>query len=116
MRGIPRDLSEAAKLDGAGEFRIYASIVLPLCRPVLAAVAIFSFIAVWNDFFNPLVYLQTDTKKTLALGLAGFTDQYGTDVTALLAATSLGVLPPILLFAFAQRFFVEGITFTGSKN
>jgi multiple sugar transport system permease protein len=116
MRGVPRELSDAARLDGAGEFRVFWSIVLPLCKPVLAAVAIFAFIATWNDFFNPLVYLQTDAKKTLALGLSAFTSQYGTDITALLAATTLGVLPPILLFGFAQRYFVEGITFTGSKG
>jgi multiple sugar transport system permease protein len=116
MRGVPRDLSDAARLDGAGEFRVFWTIVLPLCKPVLAAVAIFAFIATWNDFFNPLVYLQSDELKTLALGLAGFTSQYGTEVTALLAATTLGVLAPILLFAVAQRYFVEGITFTGSKG
>jgi ABC-type glycerol-3-phosphate transport system permease component len=116
MRGVPRDLSDAARIDGAGEFRIFWSVVLPLCKPVLAAVAIFAFIATWNDFFNPLVYIQTDDLKTLALGLAGFTNQYGTDVTALLAATTLGVLAPILLFGVAQRYFVEGITFTGSKG
>jgi len=116
MRGVPRDLSDAARLDGAGEMRVFSQIVLPMCKPVLAAVAIFAFIATWNDFFNPLVYLQTDSKKTLSLGLAAFTSQYGTDVTALLAATTLGVLPPIILFGLAQRFFVEGITFTGSKG
>jgi multiple sugar transport system permease protein len=116
MRGIPRDLSDAARIDGANEIRVYWSIVMPLCKPVLAAIAIFSFIATWNDFFNPLVFIQTDAKKTLALGLAGFTTQYGTDVTALLAATAVGVLPPILLFGFAQRYFVEGVTFTGSKG
>lgn len=116
MRGVPRDLSDAARIDGAGEFRVFWSIVLPLCKPVLAAIAIFSFIATWNDFFNPLVYIQTDDLKTLALGLAGFTNQYGTDVTALLAATTFGVLAPILLFGVAQRYFVEGITFTGSKG
>jgi ABC-type glycerol-3-phosphate transport system permease component len=116
MRGIPRDLSDAARLDGAGEFRVYWSIVMPLSKPVLAAIAIFSFISTWNDFFHPLVYLQTDAKKTIALGLAGFTTQYGTDVTALIAATAIGVLPPILLFGFAQRYFVEGVTFTGSKG
>jgi multiple sugar transport system permease protein len=116
MRGVPRELSDAARLDGAGEFRVFSSIVLPLCKPVLAAVAIFSFIATWNDFFNPLVYLQTDSKKTLSLGLSAFTSNYGTDVTALLAATTLGVLPPIILFGLAQRWFVEGITFTGSKG
>lgn len=116
MKGVPAELSDAARLDGAGEFRVFWSIVLPLCKPVLAAVAIFSFIATWNDFFNPLVYLQSESRKTYALGLASFTSQYGTDVTALLAATALGVLPPILLFAFALRYFVEGITFTGSKG
>ena len=116
MKGIPAELSDAARLDGAGEFRVFWSIVLPLCKPVLAAVAIFSFIATWNDFFNPLIYLQSESKKTYALGLSSFTSQYGTDVTALLAATTLGVLPPILLFAFALRYFVQGITFSGSKN
>jgi ABC-type glycerol-3-phosphate transport system permease component len=116
MRGIPRDLSDAARIDGANELRVYWSIIMPLSKPALAAIAIFSFIATWNDFFNPLVYIQTDVKKTLALGLAGYTTQYGTDVTALIAATAVGVLPPILLFGFAQRYFVEGVTFTGSKG
>ncbi len=116
MKGIPAELSDAARLDGAGEFRVFLSIILPLCKPVLAAVAIFTFITTWNDFFNPLVYIQTDAKKTFALGLSAFTSQYGTDVTALLAATTLGVLPPILLFAFALRYFVEGITFSGTKG
>ncbi|MBX3069251.1 MAG: carbohydrate ABC transporter permease [Thermomicrobiales bacterium] len=116
MKGIPAELSDAARLDGAGELRVFWSIILPLCKPVLAAVAIFTFIATWNDFFNPLVYLQSEAKKTFALGLSSFTSQYGTDVTALLAATTLGVLPPILLFAFALRYFVEGITFSGTKG
>lgn len=116
MKGIPAELSDAARVDGAGEIRVFWNIVLPLCKPVLAAVAIFSFIATWNDFFNPLVYLQTDSKKTLALGLSAFTSQYGTDVTALLATTTLGVLPPIILFALALRYFVSGISFTGSKG
>ena len=116
MRGIPRELSEAARLDGCSEFRVYWSIVLPLCRPALAAVAIFAFVATWNDFLNPLIYLQSDDKKTLALGLTSFTTQYGTDITGLLAAATIAVIPPILLFLVAQRYFIAGITFTGSKG
>ena len=116
MRGIPWELTEAARLDGCRELRIYWSIILPLCRGAVAAVAIFAFVATWNDFINPLIYLQSDDKKTVALGLMSFTSQYGTDVTALLAAASLAVIPPILLFLFAQRYFIAGITFTGSKG
>ena len=116
MRGIPRELSEAARLDGCNEYRIYWSIVLPLCRPALAAVAIFTFVATWNDFLNPLIYLQSDDKKTVALGLTSFTTQYGTDVTGLLAAATIAVIPPMLLFLVAQRYFIAGITFTGSKG
>jgi ABC-type glycerol-3-phosphate transport system permease component len=116
MRGIPWELTEAARLDGCRELRIYWSIIMPLARGALAAVAIFTFVTTWNDFINPLIYIQSDDKKTVALGLLSFTSQYGTDVTALLAAASIAVLPPILLFLFAQRYFIAGITFTGSKG
>lgn len=116
MRGIPRELSEAARLDGCTEFRIFWSIVLPLCRAALAAVAIFTFVTTWNDFLNPLIYLQSDDKKTVALGLLSFTSQFGTDVTALLAAASIAVIPPVLLFLIAQRYFIEGIALTGVKG
>ncbi len=116
MRAIPRELSEAARLDGCNEVRIYWSVILPLSRAALAAVAIFSFVATWSDFLNPLIYLQSDDKKTVALGLLSFTNQFGTDVTALLAAASIAVIPPMLLFLIAQRYFIEGIALTGIKG
>lgn len=114
---IPRELSDAARIDGCSEFGIFARVMLPLARPALAVVALFAFMAVWNDFLGPLVYLQRPEEFTLALGLQNFQSQNGgTPWHLLMAASVLVILPVIALFFLAQRSFIEGIATTGMKG
>ena len=117
---IPREYDEAAVLDGAGKLRIYWSIILPLARPALATVALFAFLGTWNDFFNPLIYLNSPEMATLTLGLNMMKSQViGTGVTQwhlLMAASLLVMLPNIILFFFAQRHFMKGIQIGGLKG
>lgn len=113
---IPMELSEAARIDGASEFRIYASIILPLAKPALATVAIFEFIARWRDYLGPLIYLNDQKLYTLSLGLYEYSSQYGREWGLLMAASVLITLPIILLFFFLQKTFVQGITLTGLKG
>lgn len=114
---IPKDLSEAARMDGCGEFRIFWQIILPLCRPALTVVGLFQFMATWNDFLGPLIYLTDQRDFTLALGLQFFQSQHGgTDYNLLMAASLLIVAPIIALFFFAQKTFIEGISMTGIKG
>lgn len=116
MKGIPRDLEEAARIDGCGFWRLYFHIILPLMRPALATIAIFTFLASWNDFMQPLIYLNDERLYTLSLGLYSFRVSTGTgDQALLMAACFLMLLPVILLFFFAQRYFIQGITITGMK-
>ncbi|MDB5078586.1 MAG: binding-protein-dependent transport system inner rane component [Chloroflexi bacterium] len=115
MRGIPMELSEAAKIDGANEIRIWMQIVLPLTKPALAAIAIFIFQNAWEDFMGPLLYLQSEELYTLQLGLRQFEFAAGGSVNwAWLMAGSLVVMMPVLIvFLLFQRFFIEGVTLTG---
>jgi multiple sugar transport system permease protein len=114
---IPRELSEAARIDGCGELGIFFRIVLPLSKPALAVVALFSFMAVWNDFLGPLVYMQRPEQFTLALGLQSFQSQLGgTPWHHLMAASVLVILPVLVLFFVAQKSFVQGISTTGMKG
>ena len=114
---VPEELREAARIDGAGAFRIYWQIMLPLCGPVVAITAIYTFMNTWNDFLNPLIYLNSPENDTLALALASFNGQYGvTHVNQLMAASFFTMIPCLLLFAVAQRYFVENIAMTGSKS
>jgi ABC-type glycerol-3-phosphate transport system permease component len=115
MRGIPMELSEAAKIDGANEMRIWFTIVLPLTKPALAAIAIFIFQGAWEDFMGPLLYLQSEKLYTLQLGLRQFEFAAGGSVNwAWLMAGSLVVMLPVLIvFIIFQRFFIEGVTLTG---
>ncbi len=112
---IPQDLSEAARVDGAGHFLIYRMIVLPLSKPALATVAIFAFLGHWNDFFGPLIYLSDDSKFTLALGLMSFLSKHPNEWSLLMAVSVMMLLPTLVVFFFCQRYFVEGITLTGTK-
>jgi multiple sugar transport system permease protein len=114
--GLPWELSEAAKVDGAGEFRIFWRIMLPLVRPALIVVAIFSFVWTWQDFFGPLIYLADPGQYPLTLGLFAFRAQRTTDWPLLMTAASLATVPLIVLFALTQRYFVQGITMTGLKG
>jgi len=114
---LPKDLSEAARIDGCSEFRIFWQIVLPLCRPALMVVALFQFMYTWNDFMGPLIYLTNQKDFTLALGLQFFQSQLGgTEWHYLMAASTLVALPIIVLFFFTQRTFIEGISMTGIKG
>ncbi len=110
---LPYELDEAARIDGASNFRIYWNILMPLSKPVLATVAVFSFIHHWNDFFLPLVYLQDTSKWTMAIGLQGFKDLYSTSWNLMMAASTAMIIPLLVLFFFAQRYFVSGIHLTG---
>lgn len=113
---IPQELSDAAKIDGCSEFRIYWNVVLPLSKPALFAVALFEFLWTWNDFLMPLVYLTNQKMYTLSLGLAFFQGTHDTAVNLLMGASSLVTIPVLILFFFAQRSFIEGITLTGLKG
>ncbi|HEY5038908.1 MAG TPA: carbohydrate ABC transporter permease [bacterium] len=112
---IPYEMDEAAKIDGCSNFGVYWRILLPLCKPALVTVAVFSFVYNWNDFINPLIYLDSNSKKTLALGLTNFVSLYGQDYHLLMAASLLISLPIILMFFVGQRYFVQGIATTGLK-
>ena len=113
---IPEELIEAARIDGAGPLRIYAQILLPLSGPVVAIVTIYTFLGTWNDFMGPLIYLNSPRLRTLALALNSFRGQYGvTDTHLLMAASVVCLLPCVLLFFMAQRYFIESVASTGSK-
>ena len=116
FRTIPNELSDAARMDGCGDLYIYWRIILPLSRPVLATVAIFTFLANWNDFIGPLLYLQSDSKRTIALGLATFLGLYSTNWELLMAAATTVTIPALILFLFCQRYFVEGVVLTGLQG
>lgn len=113
---IPKDLIEAARMDGCSDWRVYWQIVLPLSVPALAVVALFTFLAQWNDYLGPLIYLVDEAKYTLALGLAMFQGQYTTQYGELMAMSVLLTLPVVALFFFAQKTFIQGIKTTGSKG
>ena len=113
---IPQELSDAARVDGAGEFRIFWQIMLPLVRPALAVVAVFTFLATWHDFFGPLIYLSNPDSYPLSLGLFAFQAQRTTEWALLMGASTLVTIPLIILFAFTQRYFLQGITLTGLKG
>lgn len=117
FRGIPRELDEAAIMDGCGPLRIFIKVILPLSTPVLATAAVFSFIWTWDDFFAPLIYLNSIEKYTAQLGLRTFIDSTGTsDWGGLFAMSTLTVLPIFLLFIMFQRLLIEGIATTGMKR
>ena len=113
---IPLDLDDGARIDGTSIFGIYWRIVLPLSKPALAAVAIFMFNGSWNDFFGPLIYLHSREKYTISLGLRSFQDQNYTEWHLLMAAFLVAMLPVALIFFFAQKYFIQGIVFTGVKG
>ena len=116
MRSIPMELSEAARIDGAGEVRIWWDIIVPTVKPVMAVIAIFTFQAAWEDFMGPLLYLQSEEKYTLQLGLRQFEAAAGglPAWNELMAASLVVMIPVILIFLMFQRYFIEGIQLTGS--
>jgi len=113
---IPEELIEAARIDGASNWRIYWQIMMPLCGPVIAIVAIYTFLGVWNDFMGPLIYLNSPQNRTLALALNMFHGQYGiSDANLLMAASVVCMAPCVLLFFSLQKYFVQSVAQTGGK-
>ena len=116
FKGIPKELSESAIIDGANHIQIFIKIMLPLTKPALITVALFTFMATWNDYFGPLIFLSNPEHWTLAIGLRAFQTQYGGRFDLMMAAAILIMLPTLVIFFFAQKSFIEGITFTGIKG
>lgn len=116
FRTIPEELADAARIDGCTEFGIYWRIMLPLSKPALITVGIFTFLAAWNDLIGPLVYLRTPDTFTVAIGLAQFRGAMTTRWDLQMAAAAVMIIPVILLFFFAQRYFIKGIVMTGLKG
>jgi len=114
--GIPDDLCEAARIDGMSEYRIYAKIMLPLSKPALSTLTIFTFVATWNDYLGPLIYLKSQEKKTIQLGLKMFISQYSSDYGLIMAGSVLSLIPVMIVFLVFQRYFVEGVASTGLKG
>lgn len=113
---IPLELEEAARIDGASELMIYWRVILPLSKPALATLAIFAFMAAWRDFLWPLLVTNRTERRTVEVGLAAFSSQYSVDWTHQMAAAVIAMLPIALVFFFAQRYFIRGITLTGLKG
>lgn len=114
--GVPKELTESAIIDGANHFQIFIKIMLPLSKPAVTTVALFTFMGAWNDYFGPLIFLSNPDHWTLALGLRSFQTQYGGQYNLMMAASILIMLPTLLMFFFAQKTFIEGIKFTGIKG
>jgi multiple sugar transport system permease protein len=117
FRTIPMELSEAAKIDGCSEVRIFTDVLLPLAKPALAVVALFTFMGTWNDFMGPMIYLSDQETFTLSLGLQAYQSQHGgTQWNLLMAAATVVILPVIVVFFFAQKMFIQGIATSGLKG
>jgi multiple sugar transport system permease protein len=114
--GLPRELDEAAMIDGCGPLRIWWQILLPLSRPVLITVGVLAFLGNWDDFVGPLIYLDRMRNYTVSLALRTFQDQYGSDYSLIMAAALVHIVPVVILFFIAQRYFVKGIAMTGMKG
>lgn len=114
--GIPNDLSEAARIDGLSEYGIWARIILPLAKPAVATLLIFTFVNTWNDYMGPLIYLTTDSVKTIQIGLKRFIQQYSSDFHLIMAASLCSLIPVTIVFLALQRYFIEGIATTGMKG
>lgn len=113
---IPKDIEDAARIDGCGNFRIYWQIFLPLSKPAIATFAIFSFMGYWNDLLGPVIYLSSLEKMTLTVGLATLQGEHVTRYDLLMAAAVISVIPILALYVTAQKWFVKGITMTGLKG
>jgi multiple sugar transport system permease protein len=115
-RGIPDALLEAARLDGAGELRVFATVVLPMLRPVLVTLAIFTFMAAWNDFMWPLIVLSDESRYTLPVALASLSREHVMDVEMMMAGAVVTVLPVLLLFLLLQRWYIQGLLMGSVKE
>jgi multiple sugar transport system permease protein len=116
FRTIPMELSEAAKIDGASEIRTFVDVIIPLAKPALAVVALFTFMGSWNDFMGPMIYLVDQKTFTLSVGLQAYqTTHGGTPWNLLMAASAMVILPIVVVFFFAQKLFIQGIATSGLK-
>lgn len=112
---VPRELDQAATLDGAGHFRIFFQVIIPLVRPALATLAVFGFLSLWNSFLWPLIILRDQTMQTLPVALSSLQGQYSTQWDVLMAGSVVSILPMFALYVFAQKYIVQGIAGTGLK-
>ena len=108
LMGVPKDFEEAARIDGANSFQIFYKIYVPIMKPSLILVGVLNMLSAWNDYLGPLIFLQERSKYTLALGLASFKGVYSESIVPMLCITVIMILPPILIFLFAQRYIIEG--------
>ena len=114
--GIPKEYDEAALVDGASYFTIYSKILVPMAKPVLCSVGVFTFMSTWNDFMGPLLYLDKENLKTVSLALQNFMGQHNSEWNLMMALSTVITLPMIVVYFMAQRYFIEGITFSGLKG
>lgn len=115
-QGIPDSLCEAARIDGMSEYGIYWKIMLPLSKPAISTLIIFTFVNTWNDFLGPLIYLTSEKKKTLQLGLKMFISQYSAEYGLIMAASVLSLIPVLIVFLSLQKYFVQGVASSGVKG
>lgn len=113
---IPIDLEEAAVIDGCGKFRIWATIIVPLSKPIIATLSVFLFQGSYNDFMGPLIYLNSDTKFTVQLGLAGFRNSFSTRYDLIMAGSMLALIPILIIYIVCQKYIVKGIVMSGLKG
>ena len=116
MLSIPDSLHEAAKIDGCGAFRTYWNIILPLTKTGLATLTVLTFNAVWNDYMGPMLYLDSDSLRTIQVALASFKSQYSADYASIMAGTVCSLIPIVIVYACAQKYIVEGVAFAGVKG
>ena len=114
--GIPNELLEAARIDGLSEYGTYFRIVLPLAKPAMATLTIFTFVTVWNDYMGPMIYFNSEANKTIPLGIRMFLGQYSTQYQLIMAASVVSLIPVFIIYIFCQRFFVQGIATSGLKG
>ena len=114
--GIPDSLCEAARIDGMSEFQIYKRIMLPLSKPALATLTIFTFVGTWNDYLGPTIYLKSEAKKTIQIGLQRFIGQYSSEYGLIMAGSVISLIPVLIVFLCLQKYFVEGIATSGVKG
>lgn len=116
FQGIPDELLEAARIDGLSEYGTFGRIVVPLAKPAMATLTIFTFVTVWNDFMGPMIYFSSEANKTIPLGIRMFVGQYSTEYQLIMAASVVSLIPIVILYIFCQRYFVEGIATSGLKG
>jgi multiple sugar transport system permease protein len=116
MLGISKELSESARIDGCGELQIFARIILPLCKPGLATLTVFTFNFMWNDYLAPMIYLDSDNLKTIQIGLAAFRSIYNTEYNLIMAGTVCSMIPIVLIYVVAQKYIIQGLAFSGIKG